>query len=1068
MLTKTMKGVCGLILLLLCTNHLWAQEYNYAEALQKSMFFYECQESGELWSDNRVTWRDNSAMDDGSDVGYDLTGGWYDAGDHVKFNFPMAFSATMLAWGAIDFEDGYTATGQLSYVKRNLRWVNDYFIKCHTAPNELYGQVGNGGTDHAWWGSAEVMQMDRPSYKIDASSPGSDLAAETAAAMAAASIVFQSDDADYSAELLEHAIELYDFADTYRGVYSSSITDAASYYNSYSGYNDELVWGAIWLYRATGDESYLTKAETYYDNLSTESQTDTKSYTWGLAWDDKAYGCYALLAKLTGDETYKADIERHLDYWSDGYNGSQISYTPGGLAYLDVWGALRYAANTSFLALYYEDAATTTAKAETYHDFALSQIDYALGDNPLGSSYVVGFGENPPENPHHRTAHGCWSNNLTGPPETTRHTLYGALVGGPNSDDSYEDDRGNYVNNEVACDYNAGFSGALAALSAEYGGSTVSGFPVAETPSEEYYVEAKLNADGTQYTEWAVWVYNHTAWPARIPSEIKFRLFVDISEGVDAGYTVDDYVVSTNNSGVVTFTDLQAWDADENIYYTEVTFDEDEVIWPGGQSESRREAQMRIRLPYEADASAWDPSNDWSYDGLTSTLAQTENIPMYVDGTLVFGSTPGEVVEVPATGVEVSPTSVDINTGETSQLTATVLPTTATNKDVTWSTSDASVATVSSTGLVTAVSEGTATITVTTDDGGFTVSTSVEVSDIAVTGVAVSPTSVALDINEIAQLSATVSPSNATNQEVSWSTSDATIATVSTSGLVTGVSQGTATITVTTEDGDFTATAEVEVSDEVEPVQYTLTTSVSGSGTISLSPTGGVYDENTEVTLTATASSGYIFVEWTGDLSGSTNPASLTMDGNKSVTAVFESDGSTPCDNPTEVSLPFSQDGAGEFCFFVTGSINYVNSWNMDAVEINSEDYTNTWSDDMPELMDGGYYIYYNAPYDWSHFEADGSSSASVARIADESSALSGNSYRIYPNPFTETVNVTIADPEKVTGIQIYDALGTVIQTIDVVAQENSITLPHSVAEGVYFIKINASDASQIFRVVRK
>ncbi len=76
------------------------------------MFFYECQRSGQLPAENRVTWRANSAMNDGSDAGVNLTGGWYDAGDHVKFNFPMAFSATMLAWGGIDFAAGYNASAQ--------------------------------------------------------------------------------------------------------------------------------------------------------------------------------------------------------------------------------------------------------------------------------------------------------------------------------------------------------------------------------------------------------------------------------------------------------------------------------------------------------------------------------------------------------------------------------------------------------------------------------------------------------------------------------------------------------------------------------------------------------------------------------------------------------------------------------------------------------------------------------------------------------------------------------------------------------------------------------------------
>jgi len=91
---------------------------------------------------------------------------------------------------------------------------------------QLYGQVGNGGTDHAWWGPAEIMQMARPAYKITASCPGSDLAGETAAAMAASSTVFRPTDPAYADTLLQHARQLYDFADNFRGKYSSCITDA--------------------------------------------------------------------------------------------------------------------------------------------------------------------------------------------------------------------------------------------------------------------------------------------------------------------------------------------------------------------------------------------------------------------------------------------------------------------------------------------------------------------------------------------------------------------------------------------------------------------------------------------------------------------------------------------------------------------------------------------------------------------------------------------------------------------------------------------------------------------------
>ena len=109
-------------------------------------------------------------------------------------------------------------------------------------------KVGDGDTDHDYWGRPEDMTMARPACKITPENPGSDLAAETAAALAAASIAFQSSDVSYSMRLLQHAAELYDFADKYRGVYSDSIPHADSFYRS-SGYKDELVWGAVWLYR---------------------------------------------------------------------------------------------------------------------------------------------------------------------------------------------------------------------------------------------------------------------------------------------------------------------------------------------------------------------------------------------------------------------------------------------------------------------------------------------------------------------------------------------------------------------------------------------------------------------------------------------------------------------------------------------------------------------------------------------------------------------------------------------------------------------------------------------------
>ena len=114
--------------------------------------------------------------------------------------------------------------------------------------------------------------------------------------MAAASIIFKDDDPSYAAKCLKHAEELYSFADKYRGVYSNSIPDAAIYYKSWSGFNDELAWGAVWLYRATKNKMYLDKAEQLSNSLGSPEE---------LSWDNKGSGVQILLGAVTGKQIYK-------------------------------------------------------------------------------------------------------------------------------------------------------------------------------------------------------------------------------------------------------------------------------------------------------------------------------------------------------------------------------------------------------------------------------------------------------------------------------------------------------------------------------------------------------------------------------------------------------------------------------------------------------------------------------------------------------------------------------------------------------------------------------------------
>lgn len=170
------------------------------------------------------------------------------------------------------------------------------------------------------------------------------------------------------------------------------------------------------------------------------------------------------------------------------------------------------------------------------------------------------------------------------------------------------------------------------------------------------------------------------------------------------------------------------------------------------------------------------------------------------------------IYAVPVTGVTLSPTSASFNIGATQQLSSTVSPSNATNKNVTWRSNNTAVATVSTTGLVTGVSRGSVTITVTTTDGGKTAASSLSINPVPVTGVTVSPATDSFNVGATKQLLATLDPTNATYQNVTWRSSNTAVATVNSSGLVTGVSAGSAIITVTTADGGKTASSNVSIN----------------------------------------------------------------------------------------------------------------------------------------------------------------------------------------------------------------------------------------------------------------
>lgn len=289
--------------------------------------------------------------------------------------------------------------------------------------------------------------------KITTQQPGSDLAGETAAAFASGYLVFRRSDPAYAEQLLRHARELYDFANNYRGKYTDAIP-ASGFYDSWSGYGDELGWAAAWLYRATNETKYIQDVEAHFLEFGLEERP------LEFSWDDKKAGLHVLLAKITGEQKYRDEAAAFCNYIVD-----DIPRSPLGLAHISMWGSLRHVSNCAFICL---QAADSGINALKYRMFAKEQIHYILGST--GRSFVCGFGDIRPEKPHHRGS-SCpdrpdicdWNSGMNNP-GANYQILYGALVGGPDAQDHYVDDRNDFIHNEVATDYNGGFQSALAGL----------------------------------------------------------------------------------------------------------------------------------------------------------------------------------------------------------------------------------------------------------------------------------------------------------------------------------------------------------------------------------------------------------------------------------------------------------------------------------------------------------------------------------------------------------------------------------------------------------------------------
>ncbi len=471
-----------------------AENQNYAEALELSLYFYDANQCGNEVDDNPLTWRGNChtydaaaplsgaqglsassksaimAQNGGSDK-VDVSGGYHDAGDHVKFSMTMGFSTASLAWSYFTYPQSYKETGCEDHLMDVLKTACDYFMKVTylDGNNDVIAfcyQVASEGEDHSVWTVPESQTMNRTTYWADASHPSADSSGLMAAALASSSLAFKDKDAEYSAECLKYANALSKFTKAYP---SATYDGIGSMYAS-GGQKDDIAWSELWCTLAnnggTLPSSYTPTYQITGNGCYNGSEYDYHLYCW-----DKVWAGYAALLTEVG---YKKDTYvNELKFGLNNKGGLSTSkYNAEG------WGASRYNCGLQMAALHIADATND----ESYALAAKYQTDFILGNNPSGKSFLLGYGTAWPTKIHHRAANP--GNNSSNDNSDAKYTPYGCLVGGPDSNGNYEDNKNSYSCTEPALDYNGCFALTIAGLYARYGGDVNTADALVKSVSE--------------------------------------------------------------------------------------------------------------------------------------------------------------------------------------------------------------------------------------------------------------------------------------------------------------------------------------------------------------------------------------------------------------------------------------------------------------------------------------------------------------------------------------------------------------------------------------------------------
>lgn len=449
-----MKKICSLLVLLIITST-FGQDWEQIQ--KKTIRFYRYQRAGLKGTHcNNPYYKDISSNwphQNDNYNGNDLSGGWYDAGDFVKFGLPFSSTVYILLKGYDVFPSGYSdfdswdvfdKEDNIPDILNEVKFATDYIIKAVINSNTVVYDIGDGSADHACnlnscGGPTNSSSVgNRPIRLAD----GADVPGLYAASLALMSQLYRKYDEEYADKCLAKAKEAYQagWARRSKGV----STQYGDFYNSSrtpSGFiwHDKLMAGAVELYRATQETKYL-------DDLELLGKNDAIMHN--------NIG-YTNVAPIVSFEMWRQNISTqanklldHISFLEKKVINNTSRPQMNGVYYNQHWGMVGGVAGAALAAA----LAYVVEPDDSYKEFAEKQLRWIAGESTSATtSWIVGH-KGGPSAAHHRNA--IWKGIL---PE-------GGLVSGPDSTGHYENNAGAYEYTELALDYNSSIPGAIAFL----------------------------------------------------------------------------------------------------------------------------------------------------------------------------------------------------------------------------------------------------------------------------------------------------------------------------------------------------------------------------------------------------------------------------------------------------------------------------------------------------------------------------------------------------------------------------------------------------------------------------